>query len=217
MIIIAHIYIRIIISASFTLCPGLIEQSSCRAIAPTIYQTVITRLHDLINLRVPKCVIARERRRFSIRPNIWRDMTPYDLFRGCSVSAYYPPLPPGSAIWRKIADRVPFTSDRFASTFYTCVIYISPKLSWHDGAHRSTRHDYLMDCVRIRLNTQWLNSYELWANVCVSAHVVKASIKKQRDFIKYRSVFLVITNHFAYSFPPRTHSRFDLSQNAMAQ
>lgn len=114
----------------FYVCPGLIAQSFCRAIvvAPMIYQTVtITRP----NLRAPKCVIARERRRFSIRPDIWRDTTPYDLFRGCSVSAYYPsPLPPpGSAIRRKIADRVPFTSDRFASTFYTCVIYISPKLS----------------------------------------------------------------------------------------
>lgn len=111
---------------------------------------------------------------------IWRDTIPYDLFRGCSISAYSP----GSAIRRKIADRVPFTSDRFASTFYTCVIYISPKLSWHDGAHRSARHDYLMDCVRIRLNTQWLNSYELWANVCVSAHVVKASIKETKRFYK---------------------------------
>lgn len=121
----------IVISVSFYVCPGLIERSFCRAIvvAPTIYQTV-TITHDLINLRAPKCVIARERRRFSIRPDIWRDTTPYDLFRGCSASAYHPsPPPPGSAIRRKIADRVPFTSDRFASTFYTCVIYISPKLS----------------------------------------------------------------------------------------
>lgn len=107
-------------------------------------------------------------------------MTPYDLFRECSVSANSP----GFAIRRKITDRVPFMSDRFVSTFYTCVIYISPKLSWHDGAHRSARHDYLMDCVRIRLNTQWLNSYELWANVCVSAHVVKASIKETKRFYK---------------------------------
>lgn len=194
--------------------PGLIEQFfwwfRTIVIAHAIYQSVtIARPYQ------SACAEVRYRAwtsTFADAARIWRDTTPYDLFRGCSVSAYAP----GSAIRRKIADRVPFTSDRFASTFYTCVIYINPKLSWHDGAHRSTRHDYLMDCVRIRLNTQWLNSYELWANVCVSAHVVKASIKKKQRFYKSCDV----ANRF-FSYFPSTRSYFylifDLLQNAVVQ
>lgn len=158
-------------------------------IARTIYQSVTITWPNryFINLRVPKCVIARERRHFSTRPIYGVIRLRVIYFEG--VRLVHTTL---SAIRRKIAEnRVPFMSDRFASTFYTCVIYISPKLSWHDGAHRSARHDYLMDCVRIRLNTQWLNSYELWANVCVSAHVVKASIKKTKRFYKSCESFLL--------------------------
>lgn len=111
-------------------CPGLIEQSfSCRVIviARAIYQSVtITRPNRyLINLRVPKCVIMRERRRFLTLPVYGVIRLRMIYFVGIRLVHTFL----GSAIRQKIADRVPLTSDRFASTFYTCVIYICPKLS----------------------------------------------------------------------------------------
>jgi len=47
----------------------------------------------------------------------------YVFFRGCFSTSCDP--------MENCGPRV-VTSDRFASMFYTCVIYVSPKLSWHE-------------------------------------------------------------------------------------
>lgn len=160
------------------------------AIHPIYIYILYTAEHRL-TCRSAFCAESRARtpRRFSTRPVYRVIRLCMDLF----VSFFLPPEDVRlvlycilTAIRREIADRVPFTSDR---TFYTCVIYISPR-NWVDTvAHTGRRRDRA--AARLRLfNELCTYTFEhavvkfIWTmSKCVCLSPCCQSINKNKEIL----------------------------------